>query len=176
MITGMLGAVFTGPGRAYAEGTAPDLGCCPRRPRSLVRQGRGGYYSMPGPNARLESMKQAAAEDVADVRGDDRFYAPGARGREEDDLQTRLRSSPSHASRMTRNVKTLLQTLAAAPARYRRGQRQDRSFFVRTRPVQARHRGWSAWELRVPSSTPAHQPPQCSQQRQDAMSIARDWR
>lgn len=57
-----------------------------RRPRSLVRQGRGGYYDLPGPNTRLEMTKQAAAEDVAQVRGDDRFYAPDAPGREEDDL------------------------------------------------------------------------------------------
>jgi hypothetical protein len=58
----------------------------PRRPRSLVRQGRGGYYGLPGPNERLESMKQAAAADVAEVQGDDRFYAPNGPGREEDDL------------------------------------------------------------------------------------------
>jgi hypothetical protein len=47
-----------------------------RRPRSLVRQGRGGYYALPGQNARITRMKQAAAEDVADVMADDRFYAP----------------------------------------------------------------------------------------------------
>jgi Na+/melibiose symporter-like transporter len=58
----------------------------PRRPRSLVRQGRGGYYSLPGPNARLQSMRQAAAADVAEVTRDDRFYAPDGLGREEDDL------------------------------------------------------------------------------------------
>jgi hypothetical protein len=58
----------------------------PRRPRSLVRQGRGGYYRLPGPNARIERMKQAAAADVADVLEDDRFYAPDAPGRAEDDL------------------------------------------------------------------------------------------
>jgi hypothetical protein len=29
--------------------------------RSLAGQGRGGYYDLPGPNARLERMKQAAA-------------------------------------------------------------------------------------------------------------------
>ena len=55
----------------------------PRRLRTLVRQGRGGYYSLPGPDARLERMKQAAAEDVAEVMGDDRFYAPDAPGRED---------------------------------------------------------------------------------------------
>jgi hypothetical protein len=41
---------------------------------------------LPGPNERLERMRQAAAEDVAQVRGVDRFYAPDAPGREEDDL------------------------------------------------------------------------------------------
>lgn len=58
----------------------------PRRLRTLVHQGRGGYYRLPGPDARLERMKQAAADDVAEVRGDERFYAPDAPGREEDDL------------------------------------------------------------------------------------------
>jgi Na+/melibiose symporter-like transporter len=57
-----------------------------RRPRSLVRQGRGGYYRLPGPNARLQTTKQAAAADVAEVLRDERFYAPDAPGREEDDL------------------------------------------------------------------------------------------
>jgi hypothetical protein len=41
----------------------------PRRPRSLVRQGRGGYYGLPGQNARLQRMRQAAAADVAEVLG-----------------------------------------------------------------------------------------------------------
>jgi hypothetical protein len=58
----------------------------PRRLRSLVRGGRGGYYSLPGPNTRLERTKQAAAADVAEILADDRFYAPDAPGREEDDL------------------------------------------------------------------------------------------
>jgi hypothetical protein len=58
----------------------------PQRLRSLVRQGRGGYYSMPGPNERLERTRQAAAEDVAEVLGNERFYAPDAPGREEDEL------------------------------------------------------------------------------------------
>jgi hypothetical protein len=58
----------------------------PRRPRSLVRQGPGGYHDLPGPNARLQRTRQAAAEDVAEVPRDDRFYAPDAPGREEDDL------------------------------------------------------------------------------------------
>jgi hypothetical protein len=58
----------------------------PRRPRSLDRQGRGRYNDLPGPNERLERMKQAAAADVAEVRGDDRFYAPDRPGRAENDL------------------------------------------------------------------------------------------
>jgi hypothetical protein len=58
----------------------------PRRPRSLVRQGRGGYYDLPGPNARLQRTRQAAVDDIAQVRGDDRFYAPDGPRREEDDL------------------------------------------------------------------------------------------
>jgi hypothetical protein len=58
----------------------------PRRPHSLVRQGRGGYYASPGPNGRLQRTRQAAAADVAEVLGDDRFFAPDAPGREEDDL------------------------------------------------------------------------------------------
>jgi hypothetical protein len=58
----------------------------PRGPRSLVRQGRGGYYALPGPNARLQRTRQAAAADVAEVLGDDRFFAPDAPGRAEDDL------------------------------------------------------------------------------------------
>ena len=58
----------------------------PRRPRSLVRQGRGGYYNLPSPNARLQRTRQAAAADVAEVQGDDRFFAPDAPGRGEDDL------------------------------------------------------------------------------------------
>ena len=58
----------------------------PRRLRSLVHQGRGGYYDLPGPNARLKRTKQAAAEDVAEVLGNDRYFAPDAPGRQEDDL------------------------------------------------------------------------------------------
>lgn len=58
----------------------------PRRTRSLIHQGRGGYYNLPGPNARLQRTRQAAAEDVAEVQGDDRFFAPDAPAREEDDL------------------------------------------------------------------------------------------
>jgi hypothetical protein len=58
----------------------------PRRPHSLVRQGRGGYYDLPGPNARLHRTRQAEAEDFAEVLADDRFLAQDVPGREEDDL------------------------------------------------------------------------------------------
>jgi hypothetical protein len=58
----------------------------PRGPHSLVRQGRGGSYALRGPNARLQRMRRAAAADVAEVLGDDRFFAPDAPGRAEDDL------------------------------------------------------------------------------------------
>jgi hypothetical protein len=57
----------------------------PRRPHSLVRQGRGGYYALPGPNRRLQRTRQAAAADVAEVLGDGQF-APDSPGRAEDDL------------------------------------------------------------------------------------------
>jgi hypothetical protein len=49
----------------------------PRRLRSLVRRGCGGYYDLPGPNTRLERPRQAAAEDVAEVLGDGRFISSG---------------------------------------------------------------------------------------------------
>ena len=65
---------------------SPLMRAGPGRPHSLVRQGRGGYYNLPGPRARIARMKQAAAEDVAEVRRDDRFFAPDAPGRQEDDL------------------------------------------------------------------------------------------
>jgi hypothetical protein len=57
----------------------------PRRSRSLVRQRRGGYYDLAGPNERLARTRQAAAEDVAQVQGDDRFFAPDAPGGQDDD-------------------------------------------------------------------------------------------
>jgi hypothetical protein len=57
-----------------------------RRLRSLVRQGPGGYYHLPGPRSRLDRTKQAAAEDVARVQGDDRFFAEDSPGHAEDDL------------------------------------------------------------------------------------------
>jgi hypothetical protein len=56
----------------------------PRRLHSLVRQGSGGYYDLPGRNTRLERMKQAAADDVAEILENDGFHAPGAPGRQED--------------------------------------------------------------------------------------------
>jgi len=58
----------------------------PRRPHSLIRQGRGGYYDLPGPRSRLARIKRAAAEDVARIQEDDRFFAEDAPGRAEDDL------------------------------------------------------------------------------------------
>ena len=58
----------------------------PRRPHSLVRHNRGRYHDLPGPHSRLAMRKWAAAEDVARIQGDDRFFAPNAPGREEDDL------------------------------------------------------------------------------------------
>jgi hypothetical protein len=57
----------------------------PRRRHSLVRQNRGRYHDLPGSRSRLAMRKRAAAEDVARIRGDDRFFAPDAPGREEDD-------------------------------------------------------------------------------------------
>jgi hypothetical protein len=58
----------------------------PRRPHSLVRQGRSGYYDLPGPDERLAMRKRAAAEDVAKIQRDDRSFVPDSPGREEDDL------------------------------------------------------------------------------------------
>jgi hypothetical protein len=63
-------------------------------------------------------MKQAAAEDVAEVRRDDQFFAPDAPGRQ--DARTTIfkpGSGVTHAkTRKTRNIKVLLRTPAAAPA------------------------------------------------------------
>src|SRR3984957_14907200 len=58
----------------------------PRRLRSLVRQGRGGYHGPPGPNSGLERTRQAAAADVAEVLGNGRFLAQDAPGQAENDL------------------------------------------------------------------------------------------
>ena len=57
-----------------------------RRRHSLIRQGPGGYYDLPGPRSRLERTKRDAAADVAQIQGDDRFFTEDAPGREEDDL------------------------------------------------------------------------------------------
>ena len=57
-----------------------------RRPHSLIRHNRGRYHDQPGPRSRLAMRKRAAAEDVARIQGDDRFFAPDAPGREEDDF------------------------------------------------------------------------------------------
>jgi hypothetical protein len=58
----------------------------PRRPHSLIRRGPGGYYRLPGPNARLQRIKQVAAEDVAQIQRDSQFSPPRAPGGAEDDL------------------------------------------------------------------------------------------
>jgi hypothetical protein len=52
-----------------------------REPRLAWLSFLPGKY-LPGPNARLQRTRQDAAEDVAEVRRDDRFYAPDAPGRE----------------------------------------------------------------------------------------------
>jgi hypothetical protein len=47
-----------------------------RQGRRLTRQDRpGGYYNRPAWDYRLARRRRAAAEDVAAVREDDRFYA-----------------------------------------------------------------------------------------------------
>ena len=49
------------------------------------RQGRpGGYYNLPAWDYRLARRRRAAAEDVAAVREDDRFYAPDAPAPQDD--------------------------------------------------------------------------------------------
>jgi Na+/melibiose symporter-like transporter len=58
-----------------------------RQQRRLTRQDRpGGYYNLPARDYRLARRRQAAAEDVAAVREDDRFYAPDAPAPQDDDL------------------------------------------------------------------------------------------
>jgi hypothetical protein len=58
-----------------------------RQGRQLTRQGRpGGYYNLPAWDYRLARRRQAAAEDVAAIREDDRFYAPDTSARQDDDL------------------------------------------------------------------------------------------
>jgi hypothetical protein len=104
----------------------------PRRLRSLVRKGRGGYYDLPGPNAQLQRTRQAAAEDVAEVLGGPPVLRPGRR----DARKTIFKPAsgvPSPESRKTGNVKVLLRTTAAAPARNPRTQWQGPEFlYVRT--------------------------------------------
>jgi hypothetical protein len=58
-----------------------------RRGRRLVRQDRpGGYYNRPAWDYRLARRRRAAAEDVAAIRQDDRFYASDAPAPRDDDL------------------------------------------------------------------------------------------
>ena len=58
-----------------------------RQGRRLTRQDRpGGYYNLPAWDYRLARRRRAAAEDVAAVREDDRFYAPGTPASPNDDL------------------------------------------------------------------------------------------
>ncbi len=55
------------------------------RGRRLVREDRpGGYYNRPAWDYRLARRRRAAAEDVAAVREDDRFYAPDAPASQDD--------------------------------------------------------------------------------------------
>jgi hypothetical protein len=60
----------------------------PRQPRQshwLTRRGRpGGYYNLPAWDYRLARRRQAAAEDIAAVREDDRFYDPPAQAPRDD--------------------------------------------------------------------------------------------
>jgi hypothetical protein len=55
------------------------VGTGSRQQRRLSRQGRpGGYYNLPAWDYRLARRRRAAAEDVAAIREDDRFFAPDA--------------------------------------------------------------------------------------------------
>jgi hypothetical protein len=57
-----------------------------RQGRPLARQGRpGGYYNLPAWDYRLARRRRAAAEDVAAIREDDRFFAPDAPAPRDDD-------------------------------------------------------------------------------------------
>jgi hypothetical protein len=61
--------------------TGPRQQRQPRQPRWLTRRGRlVEYHNLPASDYRLARRRQAAAEDVAAVREDDRFYAPDAPG------------------------------------------------------------------------------------------------
>ena len=58
-----------------------------RQPHWLSRRGRPvGYDNLPAADYRLARRRQAAAEDVAAVREDDRFYAPDAPAPRDDGL------------------------------------------------------------------------------------------
>src|SRR5579862_2128380 len=51
----------------------------PRQPRWLTRRGRlVEYHNLPASDYRLARRRQAAAEEVAAIREDDRFYPPDA--------------------------------------------------------------------------------------------------
>jgi hypothetical protein len=57
-----------------------------RQPRWLRRRGRlVEYYNLPASDSRLARRRQAAAEVVAAIREDDRFYAPDAPAPQDDD-------------------------------------------------------------------------------------------
>jgi hypothetical protein len=109
-----------------------------RRPRSLVHQGRGGYYVLPGPNARLERTRQATAEDVAEVRGNDRFFA----WTRQDARKTIFKPGPGaslHAKgQNTRNIKILLRPRQLCPREIRGDSGRDRIFLCVYRLVPAK--------------------------------------
>jgi hypothetical protein len=51
----------------------------------LTRRGRpGGYYNLPAWDDRLARRRRAAAEDIAAIREDDRFYDPPAQAPRDD--------------------------------------------------------------------------------------------
>jgi len=56
-----------------------------RQSRWLTSRGRPrGYYNLPASDYRLARRRQAAAEDVAAIREDDRFYPPDAPAPQDD--------------------------------------------------------------------------------------------
>jgi Na+/melibiose symporter-like transporter len=58
-----------------------------RQMRRLTRQERpDGYYNLPASDHRLARRRRAAAENVAAVREDDRFFDPDTPARPRDDL------------------------------------------------------------------------------------------
>jgi hypothetical protein len=58
----------------------------PRQSRRLTRQRPSGYDNRPAWDYRLARRRQAAAEDVAAVREDERFFAPDATAPRDNDL------------------------------------------------------------------------------------------